>query len=191
VRADQGFWVSVCTSITDGFDSRFSFRWYSCGEPSMPKRSCAKRAPWHRAEAGRLGSARGIHMTMCLPAKQLARQPPTVLRAAPPREHDLRKVSPPRSGESHARIGASSGHSLPSSVAGVQPPEPVYYLTSANLRRCHAATRRVIRRGVASGSTTSACVTLRIAGFEAVTFSLPGLKYPPPPTTHRLPSQTP
>src|ERR1700674_4796652 len=62
---------------------------------------------------------------------------------APPGQRDLRKVSPPRPGGSHARIGASSGHSLPSTVASVQPPEPVYYLTPADLVRCHAAALEV------------------------------------------------
>src|ERR1700674_99284 len=62
---------------------------------------------------------------------------------APPGQRDLRKVSPPRPGGSHARIGASSGHSLPSTVASVQPPEPVYYLPPADLVRCHAAALEV------------------------------------------------
>src|SRR6202171_196415 len=78
-------------------------------------------------------------MAMCFPAKQLARQRSTAPMPAPPGQRDLRKVSPPRSGGSHARIGASSGHSLPSTVASVQPPEPVYYLTPADLVRCPAA----------------------------------------------------
>ena len=56
-----------------------------------------------------------------------------------PGHRGTRSTSPPRSSGLRARTVAYSRRSLPSIVASVQPPEPVYYLTPADLVRCHAA----------------------------------------------------
>ncbi len=104
------------------------------------RRSAAKRASRIRRPAG----VGGVVTDVTTPRQ-------TVREAASRRSEDdtgegnrkLRNVSPPRSGDLHARIGATSGHSLHSTVARVQPHAPVEY---SQLRYRAAGTMVIPRR---------------------------------------------